>query len=91
MIITSLFALWVVVDGNCCCRCDAGLAGLQKQGVCNSFLSKMIMKCDQVFMVCCGCVCVRVRVRMRVCMCAYAYMYVCVVCDVTDVITYDAM
>ena len=33
-------------------RCEGGLAGLQRQGVCNSFLSKMIMKCDKMFMVC---------------------------------------
>ncbi|XP_065910926.1 protein FAM13A-like isoform X2 [Dysidea avara] len=39
-----------IVFGPNIFRCDAGLAGLQKQGVCNSFLSKMIMKCDQVFM-----------------------------------------
>ena len=32
-------------------RCEGGLAGLQRQGVCNSFLSKMIMKYDIVFMV----------------------------------------
>lgn len=39
-------------NGSVINRCEGGLAGLQRQGVCNSFLSKMIMKCDKVFMVC---------------------------------------
>ena len=41
----------VIVYHNIVGRCEGGLAGLQRQGVCNAFLSKMIMRHDKVFMV----------------------------------------